>query len=166
MHHCVTRIGPVPVTFPRFNPNRIARTDYLRWSPRQLHPANSGQHVQSLSHRMRVPRGPCPRLEGNAIHRKPCWNGRRHDLIDPHCPSEPILRSFAATAHLVGKYFHFSTPHTCHRPSSWRQANLRQSPRRKQRRHFHHVAIIVLLLQFRGGFFVNNSGGIRMKLQR
>jgi hypothetical protein len=107
MDHGVPRISPVPVTFPRFNPNRIPRSNNLRPLARELHPPDSRQHMQSLPHRMRMPSRARPRFERNAIHRKSRRRGSGDNLINPHRASEPTLRPLAAAAHLVSKYFHF-----------------------------------------------------------
>jgi hypothetical protein len=114
MNHRVTRISAMPVPFARFNPNRIAGRDYLRWSARELHTPDSSQHMQSLPHGVRMPRSPRHRFEGNAIHRKSCGRSGSYDLINPHRAREPILRPLAATAHLIRKYFHFFFPAICH----------------------------------------------------
>jgi hypothetical protein len=67
---------------------------------------------------MRVPRGARSGLKRNPIHSKSGRRGSGYNLVNPHCASEPILRSLAATAHLVGKYFHFFFPATYFRQSS------------------------------------------------
>src|SRR5438445_433153 len=86
---------PVPVLFARRKPDHVTGPDFLDWPAPALRPAAAGRHDQGLAQRMRVPRGPGTRLEGDAgardTPRIACFEQR----IDPNRAGEPICRCFA-----------------------------------------------------------------------
>src|SRR5262249_39936588 len=81
--HARGRRAAMPVLLARWNPDDIACLDLADRLALGLEAADARDHVESLSERMRVPRGPCARLEGNAIDDDPCWRRCGDDRVLP-----------------------------------------------------------------------------------
>src|SRR5207253_3672225 len=95
VRHRRRRRRPVPMLFARAKPDHVTRPDFLDWPAPALRPAAAGRHDQGLAERMRVPRGPGTRLEGDAGARDTPRIGCFEQRIDPNRAGEPICRSFA-----------------------------------------------------------------------
>src|SRR5436190_18253352 len=95
MSHRGRRRSAVPMLLVRRKPDDIARPDFLDWSALALHPAATGCDNQSLTERMRMPRGASTRLERNACAGRASWSVCLEQGIDAHRAGKPISRSFA-----------------------------------------------------------------------
>ena len=90
--HRAGRRGAVPVLDPRRDPDDVARPDLLHRAALLLHPAAAGGDDQRLAQRVRVPRRPRARLEGD----HPAADARRglglEARVDAHGPGEVARR--------------------------------------------------------------------------
>src|SRR4051812_29125413 len=87
--------GPVPVLLAGWKPDHVTRPDFLDWPALALRPSNARGDDQRLAERVRVPRRPCARLEGDQGHRD---TGRIRGLkerINTDRAGEPLCRTFA-----------------------------------------------------------------------
>ena len=85
----------VPVLLARREPDHVAGPDFLDRPALALRPAAAGRHDQRLAQRVRVPRGPGARLEGDAGAGDARRIGRLEQRIDPNRAGEPIRRPLA-----------------------------------------------------------------------
>src|SRR5215207_3997173 len=66
VRHARSGRRPVPVLYPRREPDHVAGTDLLDRPALALHPAAAGRDDQGLAERVRVPRRPRAGLERDA----------------------------------------------------------------------------------------------------
>src|SRR5438128_1573584 len=95
VRHRRGRRRPVPVLLAGRKPDHVTRPNFLDWPAPALRPAAACRHDQGLTERMRVPRGPGARLEGDAGASNTRRLGRFEQRINPNRAAEPICRPFA-----------------------------------------------------------------------
>jgi hypothetical protein len=90
MRHGCGQRGPVPVLFAGWKPNHIPGADLLDRAAFALGPTAPSSDDQRLTERVRMPRSPRARLEGNACTLNKCRIWRLEKRIDPYRAGEPI----------------------------------------------------------------------------
>src|SRR5215472_8001235 len=71
--HCCRRRRAMPMLLVGRKPDDIARPDFLNRAALSLRPAATSRDDQGLPERVRVPGGPCTRLEGDACSSDTRW---------------------------------------------------------------------------------------------
>src|SRR3954447_6889439 len=87
--------GSVPVLLAGWKPDHVPRPDLLDRPALALSPSNARRDDQRLAKGVRVPRGPCARLEGDQGHRDTGRIGGLKERIDTDRSGEPLCRTFA-----------------------------------------------------------------------
>src|SRR6202011_1049481 len=85
----------MPMLFVRRNPDDIARPDLAHRPALGLNPADARDDVQRLAQGVRMPIGPCARLEGDAGRDDPRRGCGRDDRVLPDRAGEILLRRLA-----------------------------------------------------------------------
>src|ERR1700756_4034622 len=95
----------MPVLLARRNPDHVAGLDFLDRLALGLKAADARDHVERLSERMGVPRGPRARLEAEAIDDDPCRRGSCDDRVLPDRAREVFGRCAARRSRAGGINF-------------------------------------------------------------
>src|SRR5437870_7101170 len=83
VRHRGRRRSPVPMLLTGGEPDHIARPNFLNRAFPAPCQAAASRDNESLAERMRAPRGPRTRLEGDAGALNKCWIGCLKKRIDP-----------------------------------------------------------------------------------
>ena len=80
----------MPMPFTRTDPNGVARTNFPDRAGSLLYPPYTGENVQYLTDRMRMPGGSRAGLERHGMHAKHRWRDADGYFIEPNYSSEPV----------------------------------------------------------------------------